>query len=187
MAEYCRDQAGLDRVFFVPAAMSPLKPVGPQASDRQRIEMISLAIAGNDNFELRSDEIVRGGVSYTADTLQSFRDEFPEDELFLIIGADSLEDFSRWRDPERICQLAIPLVVARHGHDAKLGQLKPYLTKNAMRRVSTEQIEFPLIEISSTEIRDAVQAERSIRYRLPRSVEKYIQSNGLYRREPAPC
>ena len=115
LAEQCREQADLDQVLFVPCALQPHKRDGAQGTDRQRCEMVELAIAGHHPFGLSKTEMERGGVSYTVETLAQFRDSNPEDEWFLLMGDDSLECFSTWREPERICQLAIPLVVNRPG------------------------------------------------------------------------
>ena len=83
LAEQCREQAGLDAVWFVPCALNPHKERGAQGTDRQRIEMIELAIAGNLAFQLARIEIDRGGVSYTVDTLKAIRELHADDELFL--------------------------------------------------------------------------------------------------------
>ncbi len=187
LAEYCCDRAKLDRVLFVPAATSPLKPYGPAASDKQRVEMIKLAIGGNERFELCLDEIQRGDISYTVDTLEAIRNRCSKNELFLIMGADSIADFQEWKQPRRICELALPLVVARRGFDASVEPLRAFMTEQCFAQVCALQVEFPLIEISSTEIRLDVCRGNSIRYRLPRAVEKYIETNRLYVDGEAKC
>ncbi len=180
LAEYCRDLAALDRVLFMPASRSPLKSVRPIATDKQRIEMIMLAIGGNEYFEVSNVEIDRGGASYTVDTLEDIRAQHLSDELFLMIGGDSLRYFSKWKKPDRICELSIPLVVARRGFDAAIDQLAPFISAERMELVRRYQIDFPVIEISSTEIRRSIRAGQSIRYRTPRAVEKYIETQHLY-------
>ncbi len=180
LADTARECAELDRVLFIPAARSPLKADDPAASDRQRIEMLQLALGGNPAFELSTIELDRGDPSYTVDTLEALNKQRPEDEWFLIVGADSLVDFGRWRNIERICQLAIPLVGARRGSNADLDQLSEYVSPEQLAEVQQFAFEFPLIEISSTEIRGRVADGRSIRYRLPRGVERYIQTAELY-------
>jgi nicotinate-nucleotide adenylyltransferase len=181
LAETVRESASLDLVRFVPAATSPLKPGGPTASGRQRLEMLDLATGGHPNFAVSSIELDRGGTSYTVDTLEQMASEDPSVELFLLIGADSLEQFGKWREPRRICELAIPLVAARRGARADLQMLAPFVSAERYETVARHVIEFPWIEISSTELRGRVAEQQSIRYRVPASVEAYIAHSGLYR------
>src|SRR5437773_2235954 len=112
LAEQCREQGQLDRVLFVPAAQPPHKP-RPQAAFAARVEMLQLALSGNAAFEIDELEAERTGPSYTADTLEELARRRPADELFLIVGADSLRDLPSWYQPERILQRANLLVVAR--------------------------------------------------------------------------
>ena len=98
------------------------------------------------------------------------------------MGADTLEDLPHWRAPGRVCELAIPVVVRRAGsaepcYDALAGVV-PSSRLELFRRF---QVTMPIIELTSTEIRTRVANGQSIRYRTPRAVEKYIQTNGLYR------
>lgn len=180
IAETAAEAASLDQVRFVPNAKSPLKPNGPIASGKQRLEMTGLAISGNSRFEVDDIEIRREGTSYTVDTLQQLVSLHADWDLFLIIGADSLEQFSKWREPRRICELAIPLVVARAGHEANIERLAEFVTKSRMEEIRAATFRFPLIEISSTDLRRRVAESRSIRYRTPRAVEAYIEHAGLY-------
>ena len=184
LADVAREAAGLDRVIFIPAFQSPLKPDRPIATDRQRLEMLGLAIAGNPGFEVDDLEIRRGEISYTIETLHALGQQYPDDELFMLIGADSLEKFGRWKDPEKICQLAVPLVAARHGSDADLGLLAPLVDAGRLAQIEKFAFQFPRIEISSTTLRQRLAAGLSIRYRTPRSVESYIENAKLY--QPVP-
>ena len=104
LAENCRQQANLDQVLFIPCAMSPHKRDGAHGTDRQRLEMLDLAIGGHRDF-VRSDmEIKRGGVSYTIDTLRELEESQPDNEWFFLMGADSLESFSSWKEPDEILE-----------------------------------------------------------------------------------
>ena len=107
LAEQCREQANLDRVIFIPCSTGPHKKDGPRATDRQRTEMLEMGIAGHAGFELSEMEIKRGGVSYTVDTLNQLKSDLPEDDLFLLMGDDSLESFSSWKSPQEICDLSL--------------------------------------------------------------------------------
>ena len=165
----------------VPCALQPHKQDGAQGTDRQRCEMAELAIAGHQPFLLSKTEMERGGVSYTVETLAQFRDSNPDDEWFLLLGDDSLESFSTWREPERICQLAIPLVVNRPGSgQVDLSVFKQYVDPERFKMFQRLVIASPRIQISSSKIRENVAAGKSIRYLTPRPVEKYIETQKLY-------
>ena len=189
LAEQCREQAGLDRVLFVPAAFSPAKSTRPVADDKHRVEMLSLAIAGNSAFEVSTVEIDRGGKSFTFDTLYALHNENAGQELYLLIGEDSLQGFATWRQPAAICQLALPLVVRREIHGIAQGEmpnlslLQPFMSAERLAEVQRRRINNRLIDISSTDIRDRVSNRQSIRYYLPRAVEKYIETHKLYASE----
>jgi nicotinate-nucleotide adenylyltransferase len=181
LAESCREQCGLDAVWFVPAAVPPHKQSRKLSSDADRVEMLRLAIGGHDAFSVSTWEIDRGGVSYTVDTLQKLHDEDPSRELFLLMGADSLADLPTWRKPERICSLAIPAVVRRNGSpEPDYAILSKLMSPERSALARQHFVETPLIDLSSTEIRNRVAAGKSIRYRTPRAVEKYIETHGLY-------
>lgn len=181
LAENCRENANLDQVWFVPCALQPHKKEGAFGSDRQRVEMIELALAGYERFQLCRVEIERGGVSFTVDTLRSIRESNPEDELFLMMGDDSLESFPSWKEPDQICKLASPLVVNRPGSgDVDLSVLKQFVSEERFDSFKQLAMSSPMIEISSTDMRDRVANEKSIRFLTPRSVEKYIETQKLY-------
>ena len=184
LAENCREQAGLDRILFIPAAQSPLKQNGPHASDSERLEMLRLAIAGHEAFAIEELEIARGGTSYTADTLEHLARQYPQDELFLLLGADAAADLPRWHEPARILELALPLFVQRPGSPPlDLAALASLISPERLERVRQTRIAMPQIEISSSDIRRRIAAGHSIRYLTPRAVEKFIETAGLYRGE----
>lgn len=182
LAERCREQARLDHVIFVPSDTGPHKPDGPKANDKQRLETIRLALSGHEPFVVSDTEIKRGGVSYTVDTLTEMAKLYEGDELFFLMGADSLEGFHSWKEPERICELAIPLVVNRPGSaDADLDQFAPLVTAERLEQIKQHAVVAPLIDISSTEIRRRAESGESIRFLTPRAVEKYIETQKMYR------
>ena len=181
LAEQCREQANLDQIRFVPCALQPHKQDGTHGTDRQRSEMVELALAGHEPFVLSKIEMERGGVSYTVDTLTTIHELHPDDELFLLMGDDSLGSFSTWREPEMICTLAIPLVANRPGSgDVDLSVLKPYVDDARFALFQQTAINSPYIQISSSEIRAKIASGKSIRYLTPRPVEKYIETQKLY-------
>jgi nicotinate-nucleotide adenylyltransferase len=181
LAESCREAARLDEVWFVPAATPPHKKGRPLSDALRRIEMLELAIAGHPQFRVCRLEIERGGVSYTVDTLRQIRALVPEAELFLLLGADSLEELHTWREADVICELALPLVVRRANHTPRIHEsLLSRIGPARWEQIRAHMVDMPLIELSSTEIRDRVAQGRSIRYRVPRAVEEYIRTHGLY-------
>jgi len=187
LAECCREQAQLDEVWFLPAATSPHKQSQTRTPAEQRVEMLQLAIAGQESFRLCRTEIERGGISYTVDTLAQLSAEAPARELFFLLGADSLEDLPRWREPDLICQLALPLVVSRPGAPPpNFGVLARLVSPERLDEIRRHHVEMPQIDLSSRDIRSRVASGLSIRYRTPRAVEKYIETHGLYRADEPP-
>ena len=180
LADQALESAELDQVLFVPTAMSPLKPDGPIAKNRQRLEMLQLAVAGDTRFAISEQELERDGISYTVDTLESIHVSHPDDELFLIIGSDSLADFGKWKNTQRICELATPLVASRHGSDRNLDTLAEFVSRERLDQIRKYEFDFPRIELSSTELRNRISSGKSVRYRMPRAVECYIQTAKLY-------
>ncbi len=182
LAESCREQCRLDQVWFLPAAVPPHKTDRTMTSAKQRIEMLKLAVGGHEALRVSTIEVERGGVSYTVDTLAAIGQRHPDAQLFLLMGADTLYDLPNWREPERVCQLAVPVVVRRSGSpppDFEL--LRPIVSHQQWLLVQQHQVVMPILELTSTDIRQRVAAGNSIRYRTPRAVEKYIETNGLYR------
>ena len=180
LAEQCREQCQLDEVWFVPAALPPHKLTASITSAKTRCEMIELAIAGNPAFRLSTIELDRSGPSFTVTTLEQLHTHQTTNELFLLIGADSLKDLPLWREPSRILQLAT--VVAVNRGDRPLPdrmELRAVIGPEVDQRIVT--VNMPGIDISATDIRGRVHARRSIRYLVPRSVEMYIQERGLFR------
>ena len=182
LAETCREACQLDQVLFMPAANPPHKQQQTLAAAKHRLEMLQLAIAGNPAFVVSEMELQRGGTSYTVDTLSALHEASPDHQYFLLMGADSLDDFPQWREPARICELAIPIVVRRRGAaPVDVQRLADLLPPPLLKKISNHQIDSPTIEISSTEIRDRIAHDKSTRYRLPRAVEAYIEAHRLYR------
>lgn len=185
IAEAAREQLQLDQVRFIPAAISPLKPDNRPAGPKERQEMVQLAIAGNPAFILDDRELRRSGISYTVETLRELHREFPTHEWFLIVGGDSLQDFDRWREIGEICQLAIPAVAVRAGIAAPdWSILKKYLSGARYEQAMESRIQTAQIELSSRDLRNRIREGKSVRYRLPASVEAYIAHTGLYREVP---
>ena len=185
-AECCREQAGLDRVLFVPTAIQPHKQHRQLASGQHRLEMLALATGGHDAFEVSNDELARGGVSYTVDTLERLTAQHPGDDLLLILGPDAFLGLPTWREPQRIVELAEIIAVERESLDdlssaVSRGPLESLLGRERLDRVLVERVRLPAIGVRASDLRSAVAAGKSIRYRTPRAVEQYIATLQLDR------
>jgi nicotinate-nucleotide adenylyltransferase len=182
VAENCREQQKLDEVWFMPAATSPHKRQRTPAEPRHRVEMLQLAVGGHEPFRVSTLEIDRGGISYTVETLERLHADDPHRELFLLLGADALADLPTWKDPQRICDLALPLVVARaYAPEPDFAVLVEFMTRERIAAAQAAQVKMPPIGIASSDIRRRIAAGKSTRFRTPRAVEKYIETHGLYR------
>ena len=186
MAETAREQLDLDRLLFMPTAIAPHKPRRPIASDKQRVEMLELALGGHESMSVSTREIERQGVSYTVETLRELAAEHRSAEnlgaeVFFLLGADSLADLPTWREPAAVCELAILAVVRRAGYpEPDFGALKNVASPARLALFREHQVEMPLIELRSTDLRQRAAAGRSLRFRTPRAVEKYIEHHRLY-------
>ena len=185
LAEEGREILALDKVLFVPAGQPWLKAGQPLTAAVHRLRMVELATADNPHFEVLRWEVERPGPSYTVDTLERLRAEGGAAvELHFILGLDALAEFPRWKDPERILQLANLAVVPRPGYAAEgdgdnivdgiKSRYPAYADRITILAVAS-------VAISATDLRRRVAIGQSIRYRTPAAVGKYIGEQGLYK------
>lgn len=167
LAREAREQLGLDRVVFIPAAISPHKLDRTPAPAELRLAMVRAAIAGEPGFECDARELAREGPSFTIDTVRELRAERPEDELFYFIGEDNVATLGTWREIDALRGLVRFVVLDRHA-GGRGGEFP---------RVGRH------VEVSSTEVRKRVARGASIRYLLPEAACEIILRNGLYRHE----
>jgi nicotinate-nucleotide adenylyltransferase len=183
LAEHCREACRLDRVLFIPAGQPPHKTLRQITPGRQRLEMVELAIAGHAAFEASSIEIDREGPSYSVDTVAAIAAEHSGAELFFLIGSDTLSDLPLWYQPARLAELVTIVVATRPGSERPdPAPLRELLGAAAVARIEQHVVEIPLIQISSSAIRARVAAGQSIRFMVPRAVECYIETHGLFTR-----
>lgn len=161
----------LDRLIFVPAAVQPLKAGRETASPSDRLEMVRLLVGPDDRLAVDPIEIGRAGLSYTVDTLEIFARQHPEADRFLLVGADALQSFGAWRQPERILALARLVVLRRPGTSSENESIPAGATTLVTR----------LVDVSSTEVRERARAGKPIRGFVPESVAKFIEAKRLYR------
>ena len=182
LAELCCESLELDQVRFLIANVSPFKTDKLPASNRDRAEMVKLAIGGNSKFKIDTREIDRGGVSYTIDSVRSISEENPESSMYLLMGADALADIAKWKEPLELFRLVTPCVISRGGvGEPQWDVLQPYMDAERLREIEAAKVTAPQIEISSFDLRKRTKLGKSIRYQVPRSVEMYIQEQQLYR------
>ena len=174
VAEACREGAALDRVTWIPAATSPHKQDRTDmASGADRLALVEAAIAGNEQFSASGIDVEREGASVTVDTLRELRQRHPDDDLFWIVGGDSLASFATWREPREILRLAGLVAYPRPGAD--LGAVPDWV----MAR--TTLVEAPLLAVSSTDLRARLASGASARYLVPRAVLDLVRQRQLYR------
>lgn len=182
LAECCREQCRLDRVLFLPAGVPPHKQKRVLAPAELRVEMLQLAIGGAAPFAVSRYDVDREGVAYTVDTLLHFREEYPQSELFFLMGADMLHDLPNWYESRRVCELAVPVVVRRGGGvEPDFDRLAAVASTERIEVFRRHQVEMPEVALSSTDIRERIAAGLSVRYRTPRGVEELIHARQLYR------
>jgi nicotinate-nucleotide adenylyltransferase len=173
MAHTAMDAGRLDTVVFMVASIPPHKQDSTHASPEDRLAMVEAAIADVEGFDVSDRELHREGPSYTADTLRDLQAEYPDAELFMIIGEDSLVDFPKWRQPEVILDYARLLVLPRPGCDTPI---------HASLAGHYDLLPFDESPISSTAIRHALEAGESLTAMLPAPVIQFIEDRGLYGR-----
>lgn len=176
LAEEACEAANLERVLFMPAHTSPFRTAERLSDPEHRLQMLRLATKDNPRFEVSDIEIQRGGVSYTIDTVRTLRQQYPNAELFLILGADALQGFTAWREPDVIAQECGLLVGVRPHYDlqATLAQLPDPI------RQRVQPVPMTPLGISASDLRQRVRQGRSIRYLTPPHVIEYIQQHRLY-------
>ena len=178
MADQARNQLNLSRVVLVPAGQPPHKLGRPVTPIEHRLVMTQLAIADDPSLALSRVEVDRPGPHYTADTLAVLRTAHPEDELYLLIGSDSLRDLMAWRDPARVVAQARLAVMRRPDAEPDMHTLEVAIPGIGAR---VEWVDAPWLDISSHDIQRRARAGLSIRHLVPAAVERYIVEHGLYR------
>jgi nicotinate-nucleotide adenylyltransferase len=181
LAQCCQEQVRLDRVVFIPAGHAPHKPDAPRAGGADRVAMLQLALKDRPPWEISAIELDRGGRSYTVDTLRELRAQQPGAELYLLMGADSLADLPKWREPAAICELATPLAVRRAGSpEPDYGALAQLVAPARVAEIRGQQVEMPPAPISSSEIRRRIAAGEPWQDLVPAAVASYILEHRLY-------
>jgi len=172
LAEGARRQLRLEKVLLIPAGQPWRKAGRAVSAAEHRVAMLRLAAAGNPGLEVSTVEVDRPGPTYTVETLAKLKDEWPNEELVLILGEDALADLPNWRDADRIREFAT-LAVARRSEGDRAVEIA---TAAGMTWLT-----IPRIEISASAIRERVRAGLPVRDLVPEAVAEYIDEHGMYR------
>ena len=170
VAQAAMEELALDRLFFILAARSPFKSENKPASASHRLQLLRLALAGRTNCEIDEEEVQRGGVSYTIDTVRDYAKRFPGAQLFYLIGADNVVKLNEWREASELAELAEFVAIPRPGGSTAI--FPPPFRGRALKG-------FPL-GVSSSQIRARVQAGLPIDPLVPPPVAEAIRAAKLY-------
>lgn len=188
MARAFADELQLQQVIFIPAGDPYHKTTATRTAATERLHMVELAIADDARFAASDIDMVRSGATYTVDTLQILRQYYPQDELWWLIGMDSLLTMHTWHRFRDIFQLANVAVAARN--DEKIQQVAPQMQDLVVQGLGREKsssrgqlrlLQWQPEDISSTQIRAAVKQHQDIAAWVTPPVANYIDQHGLYR------
>lgn len=170
IAEQVRDAFQLDQIWFMPAHVPPHKE-GRKVTDAvHRLHMVKLAAGGIPYFKVSSFELDRPGPSYTVDTMEALKEQFPDADFHFIIGGDMVDYLPHWHRIEDLVKLIQFIGVHRPG----------YKPDHIFAREYVQNMEFPQTDISSTMIRERIKRGHSIRFMVTEEVREYIEENRLY-------
>ncbi|MCD4831872.1 MAG: nicotinate (nicotinamide) nucleotide adenylyltransferase [Anaerohalosphaeraceae bacterium] len=172
-----------EKIFLIPAKRSPFKNVRPVASTENRLDMLKLAVAGNENFEVSDCEFHRTQPSYTIDTVKYFREKMGQEALlYWLIGADMAESLSQWYEISELMDLCRIVVMRRGGFEKpEFHGLKKKISEDKFEQLLADMIETPEIDISSSLIRNKIATGESWSEYLCPEVTDYIVQNKLYK------
>lgn len=176
-AQEAHSQLGLDVVVWIPAGVAPHRVIESDPGAEARLEMVELAIAGDERFRASRIELERSGPSFTVDTLRELHEREPEDELFLILGGDQALALPTWHEPEGVLALAQLGVFERGSSNRNAIGIKLARLRGAER---LRFLEMPRIDISSTLVRRRAREGKPIRYLVPDKVANFIGAQSLY-------
>jgi nicotinate-nucleotide adenylyltransferase len=177
------EHIGAEKIIFIPAKRSPLKGFSPMASDIDRFEMTTLAIAEENKFEVSDYELIRAAPSYTIDTVKKFQADYGDDTLiYWLIGADSIGDLEHWHRIADLIDICNITTMYRAGFNLPdFSRFEVLWGKKRIEKLQRNVVETSLIDISSTEIRNRLAAGRDATGMLHPAVADYIRKHNLYR------
>ncbi len=180
MADAVYKYMNLEQVMFIPAYVAPHKVGMDIAPADDRYAMTKLAIEPYSYFTVSDLELRRSGVSYTVDTLRELHRQYPEKQLYFIIGADSVEQLHTWNSIEEMLQLATFIGAGRPGYEGIMDNVVKNLGEEARQHIML--LNTPEYDVSSTDIRERIREGASLMNLVPKVVEDYIYAHGLYKK-----
>lgn len=165
----------LDKLIFIPSYITPLKEKELSATEIDRFNMISLSIKNKEKFELSDHEINKKGVSYTYDTVKYFKSIYNIEKIYFIIGTDRAKDLKKWYNIEELSKLVTFILVARDNENINF-----IVEDSFYKNINYKIMASPIIEISSSLIRDKIKNQESIDYMIVEECQKYIEEMSLY-------
>ncbi|MBG29008.1 MAG: nicotinate (nicotinamide) nucleotide adenylyltransferase [Opitutae bacterium] len=166
------EQLSLQRMLFVPASRSPLSECSPIASGKDRLDLLRASLVDDPAFAISDLEIQAGGINYTIDTAEALRAEYPDDHFVMIIGGDQLEQLHKWKRARELTASIDFVCLERKGFE-----LKVHADLVAFR---SHPIKPRIMEVSSTEIRQRIHRNLSVRHLVPEPAMQIIRERGLY-------
>lgn len=182
VASAASEKIGAEKTIFIPAKHSALKVSLPVAREKQRLEMIALAITGNKAFDLSDYELRKAGPSYTLETVRHFQADFGSDtSICWLIGADTVAELVYWHGIVELIDKCILCAMYRAGCEKPdFTRFEKIWSAERVEKLQSNIIETPLIDISSSEIRSRIRASEDISDMVCPAVTKYIKEHGLY-------
>jgi len=181
-------QVGAEKIIFVPAKRSPLKGFLPKANDEDRFKMIALAITGQKNFQVSDYELKKPAPSYTLQTVEQFQADYGGGtSIYLLIGADSIDELVHWyRIVELIDVCYVTTMYRASCKPPNFARFEGFWGRGRVKKLQRNVIQTPLVDISSTEIRNRLAAGHDVTGMLHPAVADYIRKNGLYQSKEMP-
>ena len=180
LSEYIREGLALDKVIFIPTGQPPHKDTSAVIDGIHRKAMTELAIEDNPYFFLSSIELDRKDKTYTIDTIKELKEQYKEHTFVMIMGPDSLMSIESWKDSSKLLK-EIDFIVADRVSRENKEISKEIKRLNLKYNIDIKQLDIPLLEISSTQIRDRLKRNKSIKYLVKENVYRYILKNDLYK------
>jgi nicotinate-nucleotide adenylyltransferase len=179
---------GAEKIIFVPAKRSPLKGFLPKANDNHRLNMISLAMAGEKKFQVTDYEIKRQAPSYTLETVQKFQADYgSQTSIHWLIGADTVDDLRFWYKITELIDTCYLTTMYRAGCEPpSFTKFKEIWGFHRTEKLQRNIIQTPLVDISSTEIRALIAKNGDFSKMLHPAVADYIRQTGLYQSKDSP-
>jgi nicotinate-nucleotide adenylyltransferase len=179
LANYMLSFTDLDQIWFIVSPHNPLKQKSTLLDANQRLHMVNLAIGDKTNLKASNIEFKLPQPSYTINTLVHLKEKYPKNEFVLLMGADNLQNFHKWKNYEEILKYHELYVYPRvQGPDTSPAPLE----RGEVRLTNIKLVNAPIIEISSTFIREAIKEKKDISYFIPPEVLNYIEEMHFYKK-----